>query len=199
MTQTIENPKNILPYDGTVKYYGNIMPEEEANRYFNLLIQETPWDNDRPVIFGKVITTKRQLAWYGEPGFIYTYSGTSKTPIPWTEILLGLRRKVEDITGVTFNSCLLNLYHDGTESLGYHSDDERELDIGIIASVSLGAVRRFLFKHKTTNEVVEMQLESGSVVLMKGDTQKNWKHSLPVSKKVKGPRINLTFRVFKES
>lgn len=182
---------NILPKDGTViqqrEYY--LIP------LFESLLRDTPWKHDEIVLFGKHITTKRQVAWYGDGE--YTYSKTTKKPLPWTADLLEIKRIVERISGVEFNSCLLNLYMDGSEGIAWHSDDEKELG-DVICSVSLGAKRRFLFKHKQTKEVVKVELDSGSVLVMKGyETQNNWLHSLPVSKIIAQPRINLTFRTIK--
>lgn len=179
-----------------VFYIDRIMHDDEATRYFNILMKDTPWKNDEVVIFGKYITTKRQVAWFGDCNFQYTYSNKTKTALPWTTTLLELKEKVEAITKTSFNSCLLNLYHDGSEGLGWHSDDEKELGNNTIASLSLGATRRFLFKNKTTKETVEYTLHHGSLVIMAGNTQKDWLHSIPPSKKVRDPRINLTFRTF---
>jgi alkylated DNA repair dioxygenase AlkB len=170
-----------------VEYHKNIIEP----KVFNRLVHNIAWKNDEVVIFGKHITTKRLTAWYGEGN--YTYSNVMKQPISWTLELLGLKGIVEDLTGAKFNSCLLNFHQDGSEGIGWHSDDEKEMG-SVIASISLGAKRRFLFKHKVTKEVAELDLEPGSVLVMKGDTQKFWKHSLPKSTKVKEPRINLTFR-----
>jgi alkylated DNA repair dioxygenase AlkB len=188
----------ILSEDGIVEYYGKILSQEEADRYLELLMEKTLWKNDEVVIFGRHIITKRQVAWYGDSDFLYSYSNTTKKAIPWTTELTALKQKVEQVTGTTFNSCLLNLYHNGEEGLGWHSDDEKELgERNTIASLSLGAPRRFLFKHKQTKNTVTVILEHGSLIVMKGDTQKNWLHSLPKTKNVTGPRINLTFRTFK--
>jgi alkylated DNA repair dioxygenase AlkB len=181
----------VLSKDGVVEYHTNVIP----SGYFNSLLQNVAWKNDEVVIFGKHITTKRQVAWYGEGD--YTYSNTTKKPLAWTLELLELKEIVESLAGTKFNSCLLNLYHDGNEGIAWHSDDEKELG-DVIASISLGVARRFLFKHKQTKEAVELMLESGSVLVMKGETQKNWLRSLPKSTRVTEPRINLTFRRIKK-
>ncbi|MGL4401495.1 MAG: alpha-ketoglutarate-dependent dioxygenase AlkB family protein, partial [Luteolibacter sp.] len=158
-------------------------------------LRDIPWKNDEAVIFGKRIVTARKVAWYGDSDFSYTYSGTTKQALVWTEELAALKSLVEERSATRFNSCLLNLYHDGNEGMAWHSDDEKSLGKNsTIASVSLGAEREFRFKHKRREEKVSVLLESGSLLVMKGTTQTHWLHSIPKSKKIKTPRINLTFR-----
>lgn len=186
---------NILPYDGEVFYFDNILKKSEANRFFNDFLKTVDWKNDELFIYGKQIITKRKVAWYGDAGCDYTYSKSTKTAIPMTSELVTLKTIIEKQTHATFNSCLLNLYHDGDEGMAWHSDDEKELgNQPIIASVSLGAERKFVFKHKKSKESVSHILENGSLLLMKGDTQQFWQHSLPKTKKINEARINLTFR-----
>lgn len=186
---------NLIPQGGTVNYYGTVFNEEDSQHYFNYLLNEIPWKADQAVIFGKVIETKRKVAWFGDREFEYTYSGRTKRAMIWTRELVELKEKVEDITGETFNSCLLNLYHDGSEGMAWHSDAEKDLKKnGAIASLTFGAERKFSFKHKISKEKVDIQLSNGSMLVMKGETQKHWLHSLPPTKKVHAPRINLTFR-----
>jgi len=186
---------NLLPYDGEVRYYGKIMPLSEADVYFHHLFQDIQWKNDEAVIFGKHIITGRKVAWYGDEAFDYTYSNTTKRALPWTSDLLSLKQLAEQLTGATYNSCLLNLYHHGEEGMAWHSDDEKTLGKDTsIASFSFGAERKFAFKHKESKELVSIFLEHGSLLLMKGSTQTNWWHRLPKTTKVKTPRINLTFR-----
>ncbi|SDI56512.1 alpha-ketoglutarate-dependent dioxygenase AlkB family protein [Winogradskyella thalassocola] len=186
---------NLLPFDGEVNYYGSIMTIEKAQEYYKKLLQHIDWENDKAIIFGKLIITKRKVAWYGDQPFDYTYSKTTKSALPWNKELLELKQMVEAKTGETFNSCLLNLYHSGEEGMAWHSDGEKDLKKnGAIASLSFGAERRFLFKHKKTKQNVSVQLEKGSLLVMKGSTQTHWLHRLPPTKKVKIPRINLTFR-----
>ncbi len=188
------NP-NILPFDGEVNYYGKILNRENAQHYFDQLLHNIQWDNDKAIIFGKLIITKRKVAWYGDKPYDYTYSKTTKFALPWTKELLELKEIIENKTGETFNSCLLNLYHSGEEGMAWHSDGEKKLKKnGAIASLSFGAERKFAFKHKVTKQTVSLHLEKGSLLLMKGKTQTNWLHRLPPTKKVKSPRINLTFR-----
>jgi alkylated DNA repair dioxygenase AlkB len=186
---------NLLPNDGTVNYYGKILNSKEANQNFDLLMKNILWQNDEVIIFGKHIITKRKAAWYGDSDYLYTYSNSTKQALPWTEELSWLRQIVEELVGAKFNSCLLNLYHDGKEGMGWHSDDEKSLGKNnTIASLSLGAERKFLFKHKQTKQIVSLVLENGSLLVMKEATQSNWLHSLPKSKNIIHSRINLTFR-----
>lgn len=186
---------NLLPYDGEVVYYGHIIHEADAAKYYSILLDSISWQHDEAIIYGKRIITKRKVAWYGDTNYDYTYSRTTKTALPWTKELLELKKITEAACGTRFNSCLLNLYHDGTEGMAWHSDDEKALGKNtVIASLSLGAVRKFSFKHKTTGEKIETILDNGSLLVMKGATQSNWLHMLPKSAKIKHPRINLTFR-----
>ncbi|NJN77228.1 MAG: alpha-ketoglutarate-dependent dioxygenase AlkB [Saprospiraceae bacterium] len=186
---------NLLPFDGEVNYYGQIINTEKTQAYFDELLQNIKWENDKAIIFGKLIVTKRKVAWYGDKPFEYTYSGTTKLALPWTTELQELKTIIEQETGETFNSCLLNLYHNGNEGMAWHSDDEKDLKKnGAIGSLSFGAVRKFAFKHKNTKQTVSVVLENGSLLVMKGTTQTHWLHRLPPTKKVKTPRINLTFR-----
>lgn len=185
--------KNLLPYDGEVNYYGTVLQNPQS--YYERLMEEVAWQNDQTLIFGRLITTKRMVAWYGDEALEYTYSGTKKVASPWNTTLLELKRIVEHLTHETFNSCLLNLYHDGNEGMGWHSDAEKNLkENGTIASLSLGAERKFSFRHKQSKERIDLTLENGSLLLMRGTTQKYWLHQLPKSKKITRGRINLTFR-----
>ena len=191
---------NILPIDGIVYYYGIIMSKEEADKYLELLLKNILWENDEIVIFGNHIVTKRKVAWYGTSDYLYNYSNSTKKALKWTKELITLKRIVEKLTEQNFNSCLLNLYHNGNEGIGWHSDDEKNLGkINTIASLSLGAERKFLFRHKQTKQIVSLVLEHGSMLIMKDTTQVNWLHSLPKSKKINNPRINLTFRTILSS
>ena len=186
---------NILPKDGTVNYYGTILTLKEANQYLDLLLQNILWQNDEAIIFGKHIITKRKAAWYGDSDYLYTYSNTTKQALAWTRELSDLKQIVEKKVETKFNSCLLNLYPDGNEGVGWHSDDEKSLGKNaIIASLSFGAERKFSFRHKQTKQTVSLVLEHGSLLVMKDATQANWMHSLPKSKKITRTRINLTFR-----
>lgn len=191
----MDNLDNLLRNDGTAYYYGRIMLEEEADGYFDLLLQNIQWKNDEAIIFGKRIVMKRKVAWYGDSDYTYNYSNSPKQALKWTQELAQLKLLIERITESRFNSCLLNLYHDGNEGLSWHSDDEESILTNTpIASLSLGAERKFSLKHKRTKQKVSLVLENGSLLVMKDATQTNWLHCLPRSKKVTQPRINLTFR-----
>jgi alkylated DNA repair dioxygenase AlkB len=148
---------NILNKDGMVNYYGKILSSEEANQSFGLLMQNILWENDEVIIFGKHIVTKRKTAWYGDSEYLYTYSKTTKQALAWTKELSELKQIVEELAAaeIKFNSCLLNLYHNGNEGVRWHSDGEKSLGKNItIASLSFGAERKFSFKHKQTKQTV---------------------------------------------
>jgi len=186
---------NVLPYDGVVNYYGKIMDQKMALEYFNCLLKKIEWKHDEAVIFGRHIVTKRKVAWYGDTDYLYTYSNKTKQALPWTKELLQCKQITEAVTGVSFNSCLLNLYHNGDEGMAWHSDDERSLGKNTaIASLSFGAERKFVFRHKKTKATTSLILENGSLLVMEDTTQTNWQHALPKSKRIDQPRINLTFR-----
>lgn len=190
---------NFLPKEGTVNYYGKVFSKAEADFFYRHLLENIVWENDQAVIFGKLIVTKRKVAWYGERPFEYTYSNITKTALPWTPELLQLKQQIELISGETFNSCLLNLYHNGSEGMAWHSDGEKDLKKnGAIASVSFGVERKFSFKHKVDKTNISLYLEHGSLLMMKGTTQTHWLHRLPPTKKAHTPRINLTFRTIVE-
>lgn len=186
---------NLLPSDGAADYYGMALTTTEAQLYLDRLLDHIEWRNDEAVIFGRHIITKRKVAWYGDGNYAYAYSGKTRQALAWTPDLLTLKARVETLTGKTFNSCLLNLYHTGEEGMAWHSDDEKTLEKdGAIASLSLGAERKFSFRHRKTRQTISIQLEAGSLLVMHGVTQDHWLHSLPKTKKVMNPRINLTFR-----
>lgn len=187
--------ENILPRDGTVNYYGRIIDYAEADLYLDRLLAVIAWKKDEAYLHGKHITTKRKVAWYGDHPFQYTYSNTTKQALPWVDELLALKNIVEQKTGERFNSCLLNLYHDGREGMAWHSDAEKALKRnGAIASLSFGAERKFAFKHKQSKAKIALTLQHGSLLVMKGVTQSHWYHRLPPTTTVKTPRVNLTFR-----
>ena len=188
-------PQNLLPCDGTVHYYGIVMSVQEADSYLDELLNHIAWKNDEAVIFGKKIVTRRKVAWYAESPFSYTYSNSTKTALPWTKSLLQLKEIAEEVSGETYNSCLLNLYHDGSEGMAWHSDGEKDLKKnGAIASMSFGAERKFAYKHKRSKETVSKILGHGSLLVMKDQTQTHWLHRLPPTKTIHHPRVNLTFR-----
>lgn len=190
---------DLLPYDGIATYHGKVFNQQEAQFYLDKLLNEIEWKNDEAIIFGKHIITKRKVAWYADKDYSYTYSKTTKQALPWTKELLELKKVAEELSGATYNSCLLNLYHDGDEGMAWHSDDEKMLaKDSAIASLTFGAERKFCFKHKKSGQVISLMLENGSLLVMKGTTQTNWLHRLPKTTKVSKPRVNLTFRTMIE-
>ena len=187
---------NILPEDGEVFYIPQFISIKDATHYTQALLQQIPWQHDEVIIYGKKIITKRKVAWYADNNLPYKYSNTVKEALPWDKTLLALKTLVEQYAHVHFNACLLNLYHNGTEGMGWHSDNEKELlHNGCIASLSFGADRKFMFKHKATKHTLSLNLQSGSLLLMKGATQQHWQHQLAKTTKQPHPRINLTFRI----
>ena len=190
-----DNEENLLPCEGTVNYYGPVLMLPKANHYLDLLLKSIEWKNDEAVIFGRLLITKRKVAWYGDRNFEYTYSNKTKMALPWTSALLELKELAEYKSGEIYNSCLLNLYHNGSEGMAWHSDGEKDLKKnGAIASMSFGAERKFSFKNKKSRENVSLILQHGSLLVMKDSTQSHWLHRLPPTKRVSTPRINLTFR-----
>ena len=194
-----EKIPNIINKDGEAIYYGSIYNDEHINALFIELSNKINWVNETVIMFGKEITTKRKVAFYADKGIQYTYSQKTKQGLDWIPILNELKLDVEKHTFQKYNACLLNYYHDGTEGMGWHADNEKEiLPNSSIASLSLGADRKFSFKHKISKETVSILLENGSLLEMKGAIQKHWWHALPKSTKIKAPRINLTFRQMHE-
>ena len=189
------NFPNIINKDGQAHYYGIIFSDEQKQHYFKELFNKIDWSNEKLVMFGKEITTKRKVAFYADNAIEYTYSQSTKKGLLWTPLLLEIKQLVSSYTGSNYNACLLNLYHNGEEGMGWHSDDEKEIiSHSSIASLSFGAIRKFAFKHKTTQEKYHALLEHGSLLEMKGSLQQNWLHALPKAKKIVEARINLTFR-----
>ena len=178
-------------------YHPGIFSKQESFSLMREFINNVPWQQRTVTMYGKLMVTPRLTAWYGDAGTGYTFSGTKFDPLPWTTPLLQMRANVEAITGTAFNSVLLNYYRDGNDSVAWHSDDEDELGIKpIIASVSLGQVRRFDVRRKTDHQdKYSVDLENGSLLLMKGDLQHHWEHRIAKSAKILKERINLTFRV----
>ena len=189
---------NILTKDGQAFYYGQIFSAQECADWFEILMNNIEWQQDEVIIFGKKIITARKMQWYAATEVEYEYSKVKRTARIFTEELVRLKSIVEEKTGATFNSCLLNLYHDGDEGMGWHSDSESSLVHNApITALSFGAERKMLFKNKASKENVSVFLENGSLLLMGKDSQTNWLHSIPKTKKVSKPRISLTFRWMK--
>ena len=189
---------NLLPCDGKVNDLGIVIDYPSALYY--ALLTTLPWQPDIVTLFGKTHVTTRQIVWMGDSDASYQYSGHTRQAIAWTDSVFHVKHHVEQQLlkiGIhaNFNSCLLNYYPSGDEGMGYHSDDEKELGHQpIIASLSMGATRKFVFKHKKTQDKIELYLESGQLIVMHGDTQNFWKHTITKTKTVDEGRISLTFR-----
>ena len=197
--ETLFKPSDrpLLPYNGAVEYTPSLFSRADSDSLFQELLETTPWQEDEVVLFGQRRILSRKVAWMADEGFTYSYSGTSKSATPWTSAVMLVKELVERQTAQRFNSCLLNLYHNGSEGMGWHSDDEKTLGRNpVIASVSFGAERIFKLKHRESKEVVSLLLEHGSLLIMKGETQHYWVHTMPKTKKITTPRVNLTFRQF---
>lgn len=196
-----ENQKALpLPLpDADITYYPQFLEITYASEVFQKLMKETAWQQDDIKIFGKIYKQPRLTALYGDDGKSYSYSNITMYPNPMTPLLKEIKAQIELVTQTTFNTVLLNLYRDGNDSNGWHSDNEKELGRNpVIASVSLGAKRSFKLKHRGDKKLnYKIFLNHGSLLLMQGETQHHWLHELPKSKKVTEPRINLTFRVIK--
>jgi alkylated DNA repair dioxygenase AlkB len=176
------------------EYWDTFLNEIDAVKFFDQLLTSSPWREQIINIYGKKMPLPRLTCWYGDKGAAYRYSGIINEPDPWTPILKNLRSRVQEFVGAKFNSVLLNLYRHGTDSLGWHADDESELgDEPTIASVSLGGERRFDVKENNGGVRLQIALRSGSLLVMKSKSQKLWVHSVPKTKD-SAPRINLTFR-----
>ncbi len=182
--------------DATLRYQPGFVPPQEAEHLFDAINRQTPWRQDTIRLFGKTFQQPRLTALYGKNGQAYTYSGIRMEPLPFTPLLEELLSRVALAAGENFTTCLLNLYRDGSDSNGWHADNDPELgDNPVIASLSLGATRKFHLKHRRIkSQRVRMTLESGSLLLMAGTTQHHWLHQVPKTKRPVGPRINLTFR-----
>lgn len=183
-----------LPDGEGVLYRRAFTPAERAH-LFAVLREETAWQQQVITVYGRAIASPRLSAWHGDPEAVYSYSGLRLEPAPWTPTLRIVRERVETLAAARFNSALLNLYRDGQDGMGWHSDDEPELGRNpVIASVSFGAARRFLMQHKKRRLRVELRLEDGDVLVLGGATQHCWRHHVPKTRQPTGSRINLTFR-----
>ncbi len=183
--------------DGEVYYLSKLELGCDDNEALDRLIADVPWRQESILVWGKMYLQPRLVAWYGDRGSDYTYSGITLTPLPWTGLLLDIKRRIETVTEASFNSVLLNYYRDNRDSMGFHSDDEPELGSRpVIASLSLGEERTLVMKHKLNKlaKPVRLKLASGSLLLMKGETQRYWNHGIAKESRPCGPRINLTFR-----
>jgi alkylated DNA repair dioxygenase AlkB len=179
-----------------VFYTPDFLSFVEAQTLFAQLMDKAHWQQGEVKVFGKLYAEPRLSVWYGDANAHYTYSGKSQAPLPWLPVLARLRQRISQAVAHPFNSVLLNLYRDGDDAMGMHSDNEKELgNAPCIASLSLGATRRFVFHHRFQKaEKYTLDLPAGSLLVMKGQTQQLFKHGVPRQKRVKDPRINLTFR-----
>lgn len=183
--------------DAEVLFSARLTLPMSSEKLLEKLIRDVPWRSEKVTVWGKKFDQPRLIAWYGDPGKAYTYSGIALEPLPWFEELLALKTLVENYAQETFNSVLLNYYRNQSDSMGFHSDNERELGPRpTIASLSLGQERTFVFKHKSAKHLspVRVRLPSGSLLVMKGETQANWKHGIEKESQPCGARVNLTFR-----
>ncbi|MGB3724164.1 MAG: alpha-ketoglutarate-dependent dioxygenase AlkB [Glaciecola sp.] len=181
--------------DAEVEYFPNWLTHSHASDLLAYFIAHLQWQQPSLQLYGKTHKIPRLQAWYGDPNTEYEYSKLKMTPLPWEPRLLKLKQACEQVSGVMFNSVLANYYRNGNDSMGMHADNEPELGATpVIASVSLGQARRFTFKHITNKETQRIQLEHGSLLIMKGNTQQHWQHGLNKSRTQQGPRVNFTFR-----
>ena len=190
------NTLEAIPIDDGELYFMPLLPlAQDPATVMQRLIDETPWRAESITLYGKAMLQPRLSAWHGDPGARYTYSGTTFEPAPFTPLQLDIKQAVEAATGHRFNSVLLNYYRNEQDSMGFHSDDERELGRNpAIAAVSFGAARTFILKHKTLPKTVKVALGGGSLLLMAGALQHHWRHGINKEKTPRGPRISLTFR-----
>lgn len=183
--------------DADVFYKPNFYAEAKSNALYQQLNQQIQWRQETIKVYGKSHPTPRLSCWMGDASLDYRYSNMTMTPVPWNELSLEIKANLEDSTGEAFNSVLMNFYRDGQDSNGWHSDDEVELgNDPVIASISLGAARDFHLRHKFTKQKVALSLENGSLLMMRGSTQRCWQHQVPKRAHSEG-RINLTFRRIK--
>lgn len=193
------DPENFDIPDASILYFPEFFPADQANGMFQKLINGITWKQNTIKMYGKENPVPRLEAWYGDPGKSYTYSGITMQPTPWNDDLKIIKDSIEPVSGVIFNSVLINHYRDGKDRVAWHSDDEKELGRNpVIGSVSLGAERNFKLRHKqhrVNGLKKQITLRHGSLLLMKGSTQHHWMHEIPRTAKPIGPRINLTFRV----
>lgn len=192
----MEQPQNIIPHDGEAYLFPAFFTPEESDRYFASLKQEIAWKQEPIKIFGNTVMQPRLTAWYSDPDKPYSYSGITMNPLPWTSALLEIKQRIETVSPKIFNSALLNQYRDEKDSVGWHRDNEKSLGINpVIGSVSFGATRTFQFRRYTNkSEKFSIELTHGSLLIMQGQTQHLWEHSIPKQSKAIGPRINITFR-----
>lgn len=187
----------VVGADPGVVYYRNFLTHADADGYFRALLRDAAWRQESVMMYGKRLAVPRLTAWFADPGVRYTYSNIHNAPMSWTPELAALRDEVETFLGVRFNSVLLNRYRDGNDSVAWHADDETELgERPTIASVSLGSTRTFRLRGAVDRASrASIELEPGSLLVMSGDSQHAYRHSVPKERRPVGERINLTFRI----
>lgn len=188
----------VLPLpDAVFEFYPNFFNKEEADMLFDKLINETPWQQDDITIFGKKIAQPRLTCLFGNEGKPYSYSGITMQPHPWNPTLIFIKERIEQISNLHFTTVLANLYRNEKDSNGWHADNEKELGRNpIIASVSFGEERKFQLKHNiNSNAKMTLNLNHGSLLLMKEGSQVHYKHQIPKASQSKKARVNLTFRM----
>ena len=198
MPQSFDAPKrHSLSANAWIDLWPGLLADK-ATSLEQSLSAEIEWQQERYQMFGREVVAPRRIAWHGDADATYSYSGLAHTPLPWTPSLRRLRELLQEVTGLRFNSVLANLYRSGADSMGWHADNEREVGPSPsdrhIASLSFGASRRFLLRHEAERTKHEFQLSTGDLLVMRGSTQSEFKHSVPKTAKTIGPRINLTFR-----
>lgn len=188
-------PHNQLPYDGRLLWLREFYPPAQADIYLAKLITELAWQQEEIIIAGKSVRVPRLMCWHGEPDAVYRYSGVTHHPLPFTDSLTVIREHIENALHYRFNSVLANLYRNGADSMGWHADKEKELGVNpVIASLSFGDRRLFKLRHNKTKRTLDLELQHGDLLMMSGAMQHHWRHCIPKIRKVKQPRINLTFR-----
>lgn len=192
----LSNQKNLLPYQGEVVFYDDFLGRQEADLFFKLLQDHVPWKQEPIWMFGKKVMQPRLTALFGDPEVKYSYSGIEMKALNWNEPLLQIRERLKAQVPIEFTHVLLNYYRDGKDSMGWHRDNESSLGKNpYIASVSLGETRTFQIRNKETkSHKIDISLTHGSLLIMAGESQHYWEHQIPKTKKILGPRINLTFR-----
>lgn len=184
--------------NGEYIYIPNFFDKSESDNFLNVLLHKIDWKQEEMKMYGKILKFPRLTSWYGNSDKPYSFSGIKLNPNPWTKDLQSIKDKIEPKCNVVFNSVLLNLYRNGNDSISWHTDAEKELGKNpVIASVNFGATRKFQLRHRETKEKIEIDLNHGSLLIMKGELQHFWQHQVPKTKKIVDKRINLTFRIIK--
>lgn len=184
--------------NGEYIYIPNFFSFEESDHYFGALREKISWKQESMNMYGKQLPFPRLIAWYGDDKKPVSFSGITLDPVPWLPELVEIKNRIEPVAKIIFNTVLLNLYRNGKDSVGWHTDAEPELGKNpVIASVSFGATRKFQMRHMHTKEKVELELTPGSLLIMMGEMQHFWQHQVPKTARTVGERINLTFRIMK--